>query len=90
MSSANAMSAKVSIRALTCALLMLVCACSSPEVEAPMDESISSDPPFILMDAYRGNEQYFLRYRRGQNIYYAVGDLAAQISYRLRGQAKSN
>ena len=45
-----------------------------------MDESIPADPLFLLLDAYRGNGQYFLRYRRGQNIYYAAGDLSGQVS----------
>ncbi len=40
-----------------------------------MGESILADPLFVLLDAYKGNEQYFLRYRRGENIYYASGDL---------------
>ena len=60
--------------------VLVLAACSNPEVEPPIDESISSDPIFLLLDAYRGNEQYFLRYRRGQNIYYAAGDLAGQTS----------
>jgi cardiolipin synthase len=31
------------------------------------------------LDAYRGNDQYFLRYRRGANIYYAAGDLKGEL-----------
>jgi cardiolipin synthase A/B len=57
-----------------------VFACSNPEVEPPIDESIPSEPVFILLDAYKGNEQYFLRYRRGKTIYYAAGDLAGEVS----------
>jgi cardiolipin synthase A/B len=34
---------------------------------------------FLLLDAYKGNEQYFLRYRRGKHIYYAAGDLAGEV-----------
>jgi len=71
----------VSLLNLTLFLSVLVLsACSNPEVEPPIDESISTEPIFVLLDAYRGNEQYFLRYRRGQSIYYAAGDLAGQTS----------
>jgi phosphatidylserine/phosphatidylglycerophosphate/cardiolipin synthase-like enzyme len=55
--------------------VLLAAACSNPDVDPPIDESIPSDPLFILLDAYRGNQQYFLRYRRDDKIYYAVGDL---------------
>ena len=34
------------------------------------------------MDAYRGKEQFFLRYRRGQEVFYAAGDLPGQLSRR--------
>jgi phosphatidylserine/phosphatidylglycerophosphate/cardiolipin synthase-like enzyme len=67
-------------RVPVCIAVLLIAACSNPEVEPPIDESISSEPLFILLDAYRGNEQYFLRYRRGNNIYYAAGDLAGEVS----------
>lgn len=40
-----------------------------------MGEAILTEPSFVLLDAYKGNEQYFLRYRGGENIYYASGDL---------------
>ena len=56
--------------------VLLAAACSNPDVDPPIDESIPSDPLFILPDAYRGNQQYFLRYRRDDKIYYAVGDLS--------------
>jgi cardiolipin synthase len=59
--------------------VLFMAACSNPDVEPPIDESIPSDPIFVLLDAYRGNEQYFLRYRRGQRIYYAAGDLVGQV-----------
>jgi cardiolipin synthase len=49
--------------------------CSVPEDEPTLDDSIPPEPLFILLDAYQGNEQYFLRYRRGDHIYYAAGDL---------------
>ena len=54
-------------------------ACSSPEVESPIDESIPAEPLFILLDAFRSGEQFFLRYRRGEKIYYAAGDLPGQL-----------
>ncbi len=34
---------------------------------------------FVLLDAYKGNEQYFLRYRRGEAVYYAVGDIPLAV-----------
>ena len=61
-------------RPLTCLLLAFLAACSSPDIEPPIGESIPPDPLFVLLDAYKGNEQYFLRYRRNENIYYATGD----------------
>jgi len=64
------------LRALIYIVTIVLFGCSSPDVEPPIDESIPAEPLFLLLDAYRGNEQYFLRYRRGQNIYYAAGDLA--------------
>ncbi|MDH4040055.1 MAG: phosphatidylserine/phosphatidylglycerophosphate/cardiolipin synthase family protein [Gammaproteobacteria bacterium] len=67
-------------RVLICLALVLLSACSNPEVEPPIDESIPADPLFILLDAYKGNEQYFLRYRRGETIYYAAGDLPLELN----------
>ena len=58
-----------------CLVLALLIACANSEPEPPIDESIPSDPVFVLLDAYKGNEQYFLRYLRGETVYYAVGDL---------------
>jgi cardiolipin synthase len=65
----------LSLRLSCCFALVLFVACSNSEIEPPIDESIPADPLFILLDAYRGQGQYFLRYRRGEEIYYAVGDL---------------
>jgi len=57
----------------------MVMGCSNPQPEPPIDESIPPDPVFVLLDAYKGNEQYFLRYRRGETVYYAVGDLPLAV-----------
>ena len=65
----------LSFRLASCLAVALFVACSNPEFEPPIDESISAEPLFILLDAYRGQSQYFLRYHRGEEIYYAVGDL---------------
>lgn len=62
-------------RVVICLAVILAAACSNPDVEPPIDESVPADPLFVLLDACKGNEQYFLRYRRGEQIYYAVGDL---------------
>ena len=69
----------VFFRTLIFLAAVLLVGCSNPDVEPPIDESIPSEPLFLLLDAYRGNEQYFLRYRRGENIYYAAGDLLGPI-----------
>jgi len=53
----------------------LLGACSSPDSEPPIDDAVVSEPLFILLDAYKGNEQFFIRYRRGGEIFYAAGDL---------------
>ena len=74
LSSRNGFLAGTFCRPLACLLLAFLAACSSPDIEPPIGESIPPDPLFVLLDAYKGNEQYFLRYRRNENIYYATGD----------------
>ena len=74
LSSFNGFLADAFYRYLTCFLLAFLAACSNPDIEPPMGESIPPDPLFVLLDAFKGNEQYFLRYRRDENIYYATGD----------------
>lgn len=71
----NSILAAIGRRALVFSLMVLLAACSNPDIEPPMGESIPADPLFVLLDAYKGKEQYFLRYRRGENIYYASGHL---------------
>jgi hypothetical protein len=41
---------------------------------------VVSEPLFILLDAYKGNERFFLRYRRGDEIFYAAGDLKSRAT----------
>jgi len=53
--------------------------CSQQTTEPPIDESIPPEPLMILLDAYRGEDQYFLRYQRGDEVFYAVGDLTRQL-----------
>jgi len=60
--------------------ISVLMSCSSPAKESPIDESIPSEPLFILLDAYKGNEQYFVRYSRGDEIYYAAGDLKSRAT----------
>lgn len=50
-------------------------ACTTRDIASPPGEDISPDPVLLALEAYRGNEQYLLRYRRGDEIYYAAGDL---------------
>jgi phosphatidylserine/phosphatidylglycerophosphate/cardiolipin synthase-like enzyme len=66
-------------RAVMCLAVILTAACSNPDVEPPIDESIPAEPLFILLDAYRGDGQFYLRYKRGETIYYAAGDLPGQL-----------
>jgi len=61
-------------------VISLVIACSKPEIEPPIDETMSAEPLFILLDAYRGDDLYFLRYRRGEDIFYAAGDLKPPLT----------
>ena len=45
-----------------------------------MGEAIPAEPLFILLECYRGDDQYFLRYRRGADIFYAAGDLKNSLA----------
>lgn len=62
-------------RYLVVSLLLLCTACINREVSAPIGEEVSSEPVLLVMDAYRSTDQYFLRYRRGPDIFYAAGNL---------------
>jgi cardiolipin synthase len=62
-------------RILAVPTLCLLAACSSPDIVPPLGEEIPGEPVLEALDAYRGNDQYFLRYRQGSEIYYAAGDL---------------
>jgi cardiolipin synthase len=57
---------------LVCALLS---ACGNNDVAPPIGEEIPPEPLLLALEAYRGNDQYFIRYRRGPDIYYAAGQL---------------
>ena len=70
----------MSRRILLSIVLVLLGACFSTEKETPIDESLSAEPLFVLLDAYRGNEQFLLRYRRGLSIYYAAGEIVEPVS----------
>jgi len=50
-------------------------ACQTSELAEPLGEEVPDEPVLLAIDAFRGNDQYFLRYRRGQEIFYAAGDL---------------
>lgn len=49
--------------------------CSTPEPVLPIGEDVPPYPPLLALEAYRGNDQYFLRYRRENEIFYIAGDL---------------
>ena len=50
-------------------------ACTTRDIASPPGEEVPPDPVLLALEAYRGNEQYLLRYRRGDEIYYAAGDI---------------
>ena len=56
-------------------IAMLALACQTSELAEPIGEEIPDEPVLIAIDAFRGNDQYFLRYRRGREVFYAAGDL---------------
>lgn len=60
---------------LTLSVLLLLCSCTSPEPDKPIGEEIPSEPLLLALEAYRGNDQYFLRYLRGGEEYFVAGDL---------------
>ena len=68
---------KHSIRFIIVSMLILVTgiACQTSELAEPLGEEVPDTPALLAIDAFRGNDQYFLRYRRGQEIFYAAGDL---------------
>ena len=49
--------------------------CTTGEVNEPIGEEIPPDPVMLAVEAYRGDAQYLLRYRRGEDTYYVAGDL---------------
>ncbi|MEJ2531237.1 MAG: phosphatidylserine/phosphatidylglycerophosphate/cardiolipin synthase family protein [Halioglobus sp.] len=65
---------------VTGAMIALLCACTNGEVDQPIGEEIPPDPVLVALEAYRGEDQYFLRYRRGEEVYYASGNLRGRAS----------
>ena len=68
------------IKALFFALLLgmtvlTLVACTNGEIVEPIGEEIPPVPVLLALEAFRGNDQYLLKYRRGDEIYYAAGDL---------------
>ena len=57
------------------AALVVTADCQSSGTSAPIGESIPDEPLLLATDAYRGADQYFLRYRRGNEVFYAAGNL---------------
>jgi cardiolipin synthase A/B len=60
---------------IAAAIAAITIACQTSELAEPLGEEVPDDPVLVAIDAFRGNDQYFLRYRRGQEIFYAAGDL---------------
>ena len=61
------------VAAVATAVLALVAACQSSGTSAPIGEDIPAEPLLLATDAYRGADQYFLRYCRGDEVFYAAG-----------------
>ena len=59
---------------LTVAQLLTV-SCKSPDPVAPIGEEVPAEPPLLALEAYRGYDQYFLRYLRDGEVFYTLGDL---------------
>ncbi|MEP4149583.1 MAG: phosphatidylserine/phosphatidylglycerophosphate/cardiolipin synthase family protein [Halioglobus sp.] len=50
-------------------------ACNSPTAVPPIGEEVPPDNALIAVEAFRGEDRYFLRYQHGEEYYYAAGDL---------------
>ncbi|MEH6588662.1 MAG: phosphatidylserine/phosphatidylglycerophosphate/cardiolipin synthase family protein [Halioglobus sp.] len=57
------------------ALVITSASCINSDLSAPIGEDIPDQPILLALEASRGNDQYFLKYQRGNDIYYAAGDL---------------
>ena len=55
--------------------VIFTCGCTTGEINEPIGEDVPSDPVMLALEAYRGDAQYLLRYRRGEDTYYVAGDL---------------
>lgn len=64
----------LSIRLVLLASVLLV-SCTSSPLEQPPGEEVPDEDSLLALEAYRGSDRYFLRYRRGEDIYYTAGDL---------------
>ena len=49
--------------------------CTTGEINEPIGEGVPAEPAMLALEAYRGDAQYLLRYRRGEDTYYVAGDL---------------
>jgi cardiolipin synthase len=67
---------QATVRSLSLASCLALADGAVADVEPPSNEALLDEPLFELIDAYKGNQQYFLRYRRGASLFYAAGDLA--------------
>ena len=74
----------IALLALTASL---VCGCTTGEVNEPIGEEIPPDPVMLALEAYRGEAQYLLRYRRGEDTYYVAGDLQGPTQSPQREQS---
>jgi cardiolipin synthase len=56
-------------------LVITSSSCINNDISAPIGEDIPDEPILQALEAWRGNDQYFLKYLRGNETYYAAGDL---------------
>ena len=74
--------------ALLAAALFASQSCSSPGLETFIGEDVPDEHALLAVEAYRGNDRYFLRYRRGAQIYYAAGDIKGRQLFQTRNPNK--
>jgi cardiolipin synthase A/B len=55
--------------------LFWLSACTAPSVVPPIGEEVPPEDALLAVEALRGDDRYFLRYKHGDDFFYAAGDL---------------
>ena len=63
---------------LLCILPLALLACAPADIVSPLGEEVPDEPALIALDAYRGENRYFLRYELDGEEYFTTGDLRPQ------------